>query len=74
MLQIRGDADLGEESLDAEHRAELGVEHLERDVAVVPDVAREVHRRHAAAPISRSISYTPSRVRLSWSWMAVTAI
>ena len=50
MLQIGGDADLAEESFDAEHGAELGIEHLERDAAVVLDVAREVHGGHAAAP------------------------
>ena len=48
MLQVRGDADLAQKPLDAEHRAELGVEHLERDVALVPEVAREVDGRHAA--------------------------
>ena len=48
MLQVRRDLDLGEESLGAEHGAELGVEHLERDVAVVSDVAREIDGGHAA--------------------------
>ena len=48
MLQVRGDLDLGEKALDAEHRAELRLEHLERDLAVVLDVAREVDGRHAA--------------------------
>ena len=56
MLQVRRDLDLGQEPLDAEHGAELRVEDLERDRAVVPEVAREVHRRHAAAPISRSMA------------------
>ena len=35
--------------LGAERRGELRVQHLDRDVAVVPDVAREVDGRHAAA-------------------------
>ena len=39
MLQIGGELDLGEEPLGAEHRGELGVQHLERDVAVVPQVS-----------------------------------
>ena len=33
---------------DAEHRAELGAEHLERDLAVVLEVAGEVDGGHAA--------------------------
>ena len=49
MLEVRRDLDLGEEPLDAEHGAELRVEHLERDVAVVLEVAREVDGGHAAA-------------------------
>ena len=48
MLQVRRDLDLAQEPLDAEHGAELGLEDLERDLALVPDVAREVDRRHAA--------------------------
>ena len=42
--------DLAQEALRAEHRAEFGVEHLERDGPVVPEVAGEVHGGHAAAP------------------------
>ena len=48
MLQVRGDADFGEEPLDAEHGAQVGVEDLERDGSVVLDVAREIDRGHAA--------------------------
>ena len=46
MLQIRRDPDLGQESLRTEQRTEVGFEHLERDVSVVPQVAREVDGRH----------------------------
>ena len=49
MLQVGGDLELGQEALDAEHRAELRVEDLHRNTAVVTQVAREVHRSHAAA-------------------------
>ncbi len=49
MLEVRGDADLREEAVDAEDGAELRVEELERDGAAVADVAREVHGRHATA-------------------------
>ena len=38
MLQVRRDLDLGEEPLDPSDGAELGIEHLERDLAVVPEV------------------------------------
>ena len=48
MLQVGRDLDLGEEAIHAEHRAELGLEHLERDLALVLDVLREVDGRHAA--------------------------
>ena len=48
MLQIRRDPDLGQKPLGAEHRAELRLQHLERDLAVVLEVVREVDGRHAA--------------------------
>ncbi len=48
VLQVGRDPDLAQEPLDAEHRAEFRLEQLERDVAVVAEVAREVHGRHAA--------------------------
>lgn len=41
MLQVRRDLDLAEGPLDAEHCAEFGAEDLQRDVAVVLDVAGE---------------------------------
>ena len=50
MLQRRGDADLLEEPLGADGGGELLAQHLDRDVAIVPHVAREVHGGHAAAP------------------------
>src|SRR5438132_10871173 len=48
MLEVRRDADLGQKALDAEQRAELGIQDLERDLPVMLDVAREIDRRHAA--------------------------
>ena len=48
VLQVGRDLDLGEEPLDADDRAELRLQDLERDLAVVPDVAREIDRRHSA--------------------------
>ncbi len=49
MLQPGGEADLAEEALGAEGGGELGMEDLERDGAVEPDVLGQVDRRHAAA-------------------------
>ena len=48
-LQPRGELDLAQEPLGAQRRGELGAEHLERDLAVVLEVVREVDGRHAAA-------------------------
>ena len=48
MLQVRGGPDFGEEPLGADHRGQLGAQHLERDLAVVLEVVRQVDRRHAA--------------------------
>jgi len=50
MLQIGGDLDLGQEPIGAEHGSELGLENLHRDLAVVFQVLREIHSRHAALP------------------------
>lgn len=47
MLKIRRDADLAQESLGAQYSAELGIEHFERDQAVVSNVPREVDRSHS---------------------------
>src|SRR5437868_6478240 len=49
MLQVRRDLDFGEKPLDAKHGPELGVEDLDGDAALVFDVARQIHRRHAPA-------------------------
>ena len=48
MLQARNRLDLAEESIRADHRGELRLEHLDRDLAIVLEVVREVDRRHAA--------------------------
>ncbi len=50
MLEPGGEPDLPEEALGAERRRQLGMEHLERDRPLVPQVLDEVHRAHAAAP------------------------
>jgi len=50
VCQVRGDPDLAEEPLRAQGGGELRPEDLDRHLAVVPLVAREVDRRHAALP------------------------
>ncbi len=50
VLQRGGGADLGEEPLGADHRGQLGAEHLDRHLAVVPQVLGQVHRGHPAMP------------------------
>ena len=48
MLEVRRDPDLAQKALGAEHRGELRLQHLDRDVAAVAEVVGEVHRGHAA--------------------------
>ena len=47
MLERRCGLDLGDEALGAQHGGELGLEHLERDATVVPQVLRQVDGGHA---------------------------
>ena len=48
VLQVGGDLDLGQEPLAADHGGELGVQHLDGDLAAVPQVLGEVDDGHAA--------------------------
>ena len=48
VLEVGGGLDLGQEPLGAEDGGQLGAQDLERDLAVVPHVVRQVHRGHAA--------------------------
>ena len=48
MLQIRRGVDLGEEPLGADGGGEIGLEHLERHVAVVAEIPGQIDRGHAA--------------------------
>ena len=48
MLQPGGDLDLPQEPVGAEDGGEFGPQHLDRDPAPVPEVARGVDPRHAA--------------------------
>ena len=47
MMECRGDLDLAQEPVDAEHGGQVGLEDLERDLAVVLEVVGEVDGRHA---------------------------
>ena len=48
MLQLGRRLDLGQETLGAERGGEIGVHDLDRDLPVVAEVVREMHRRHPA--------------------------
>ena len=48
VLEVRGELDLGEEPLGADHGGELGPQDLERDPPVVSEVCREIDHGHAA--------------------------
>ena len=48
VIEPRGDLDFIDESFGAELRGDLGPQHLERDLAVVLPLAREIDGRHPA--------------------------
>jgi len=48
--EARRRLDFPEESLGAERRGDLGPKDLDGDEATVAEIAREIHRRHPAAP------------------------
>jgi hypothetical protein len=50
MLEPSSRPDFAQEALIAERCCQLGVEHLQRHVAVVAEVVGEIYRSHAAAP------------------------
>jgi len=47
VLQLRGNADLAQEAIPAKQRGEFLAENLDRDIAIVFDVVREIHGGHA---------------------------
>ncbi len=59
VLELSRGLDLGEESLGAERRREVRMQHLDRDVAIVLEVVREVDRGH------------PSRAELALDEVAI---
>ena len=48
MLQSRRSADLAQEALGAQRRAEVGMQHLDGNVALMLEVVGQIHRGHAA--------------------------
>src|SRR6185437_5948348 len=48
MLQVRRELDLFQKAFGPENRRELGVQHLDRDLAMVLEIFREIHRCHTA--------------------------
>ena len=50
MTQRRGGLDLDHEPLAADHGGQLGLQHLERDLAIVLQILGQVHGGHAALP------------------------
>ena len=49
MIQSCREPDLTQKPLRSERRREIGMQHLERDDAIVLDVLRQIHCRHSAA-------------------------
>jgi len=50
MTQLGRQLDFAQKALSAERLREVGFEHLDRDLAIVLEVAREVHGGHATLP------------------------
>jgi len=50
MTQLGRELDFAQKALSAERLREVGLEHLDCDVAVVLEVAREIHGGHATLP------------------------
>ena len=48
MVELGADADLLEKPLAAQHRGQLGAQHLERNGAIVLQVAGEIDPGHSA--------------------------
>ena len=50
VLEVGRGLDLGQEALGADHGGQLGPQHLDRDLAVVPQILGQVDRGHPAGP------------------------
>src|SRR5688500_675122 len=63
MLQPRNESYFTNEAIIPRSRGELGEQHLDRDVPVMTDVAREIDRRHSAAT-KLTLDFVPAGERL----------
>jgi hypothetical protein len=50
MVERRGDPDLADEPVGAEHGAQLGPEHLDGDLPAMAQVVGQINGRHASVP------------------------
>jgi len=48
VLQVGRRLDLGQETLGTDDRSEFRLQHLERDLPLVPEIVGQVDRRHPA--------------------------
>ena len=46
MVELRSDSHLGQESLGANHRAQVRSQNLQRNLAIVLQIAREIYGSH----------------------------
>ena len=74
VLQLRRDPDLAQKALAAERGREIGTQHLDCDLALVLQIAREVDRCHAAGAefaldvvAAGECVLKPGRWRRQWS-------
>ena len=72
MLQLGGDADLAQESLGADGRRDVGIQHLDGHLALVAAVPRQVHVRHAAPAQLPLDDVAVAEGLLEWSRRSVT--
>jgi hypothetical protein len=66
VAKVGGGPDLGNEALGADDRGQVRLEHLDRDIAVMSDVVREIDRRHPAdteLPLDAIVRQEGSRER-----------
>ena len=64
MLQPRRDLDLAGESLRSQGRRQIGAQDLDRNLATVPNILGEIHRRHAAGSELASEDVAPGELGL----------
>jgi hypothetical protein len=66
VLERRGTPDLALEPPDADCRGQFRLEHLQGDVAPMPEIAREIGGGHPSAPEARARART-SHAGLAWT-------